>query len=609
VDTRDEDAPAEQGEERNRREVSARDVRDVTVIRTGPQHLDGPVLVVAGDAARVDSLVDVLANSGVTAYGATSAPDALKLQATHNPRVMVVDDQLGDTTPAALTTALRSEGRDGLPPMVLLTGYASLDAAMEAMGQFDAYLVKPAPMHVFVATVRNALRREWLTVEHRSLAERLRRLDDFQALYDPLTDLPNRALLDDRLSQALATCQRDGNALAVLFIDLDGFKVVNDLFGHHVGDQLLREVGERLASTRRKSDTVARFGGDEFVVVCPSIGSSATACRIAEDILGELGRPFVVDGIEHRLSASVGIMVTTAGAAGFTPETLLRNADTAMYRAKEQGRGCWELFDQTMHDRVEERFEVERGLRAGIANGELSLAYQPLVHLGTGELVGAEALLRWHRPDHGTVLPGGFLQVAEETGLIDTLGTWVLDRALEELAAWQAMQVLPEHFRLWVNVSPHQLANPTFPDKVHDLLEAHGVAPERLGLEIIEAALLNHGVMITALSRLRESGVGLNLDDFGAGHSNLEWLQELPITGLKMDRRFVERLAGEPEGRGVAVAQGLVDLGHALGLSVVAEGVETRTQAQALASMGCEYGQGYFFGYPGVPAQLWPEAS
>jgi diguanylate cyclase (GGDEF)-like protein len=597
------------GEQREDKEQRGVAIGDVTVIRSGPHPPDGPVLVVAGDPERVDSLVEVLTNAGVVAYGATTTPDALKLQTTHSPRVVVVDDQLADTSVADLGRALRAEPREGVPPLVLLTGYASLDSAMEAMGQFDAYLVKPAPMHVFVSTVRNALRREWLMIEHRSLAERLRRLDDFQALYDPLTDLPNRALLDDRLGQALAGCQRDGTGLAVLFTDLDGFKVVNDLFGHHVGDHLLREVGGRLASTRRKSDTVARFGGDEFVVVCPAIGSSATACRIAEDILTELGRPFVVDGIEHALSASIGIMVTAAGAAGYSPETLLRNADTAMYRAKEQGRGCWELFDQTMHDRVEERSEVERGLRAGIANGELALAYQPLVHLETGALVGAEALLRWHRPDHGTVLPGAFLQVAEETGLIDALGGWVLEEALGELAAWQAMRVVPEHFRLWLNVSPHQLANPDFARHTLDLLDGNGIDPERLGFEIIEAALLNHGTMITALNTLHDRGVGLHLDDFGAGHSNLEWLEELPITGLKMDRRFVDRLGSGTDGRGAAVARGLVDLGHALGLSVVAEGVETRDQAQALVSMGCEYGQGYFFGYPGVAAQLWPGAA
>ena len=567
---------------------------------------EGTVLVVASDPARLESLVDVLSTSGITALGASSGADALKVEASHSPQVVVIDDQLVDITSAALSRAIREEHRDNVPPIVILTGYASLDATMESTGEFDTYLVKPVPMQVFVSAVRNAIARDSLVVEHRTLLERLKRLDDFQALYDPLTGLPNRALLDDRLGQALATCQRDGTSLAVLFIDLDGFKVVNDLFGHQVGDQLLREVGERLAGTRRKSDTVARFGGDEFVVVCPSIGSSATACRIAEEILGQLVEPVSVDGVQHQLTASIGIMVTTAGATGNTPETLLRNADTAMYRAKEQGRNCWELFDQTMHDRVEERFEVERGLRAGIENDELSLAYQPLVNLETGDLVGAEALLRWHRPDHGTVLPSGFLQVAEETGLIEQLGTWVLQRALGELATWQAMRVVPSRFRLWVNVSPHQLANPHFAESVHDLLDANGLAPELLGFEIIEAALLNHGSMVNSLSMLRDQGVGLNLDDFGAGHSNLEWLQELPITGLKMDQRFVERLESRTDRRGVAIARGLVDLGHALGLSVVAEGVETRGQAQALAAMGCEYAQGYYFGYPGVPGQLWP---
>jgi len=490
-------------------------------------------------------------------------------------------------------------------PVLLLTGYASIDSAVASVGQLDAYLIKPVAPQVFLQTIRNALARRGLVTENRSLVERLQRLNAYQALYDPLTGLPNRALLDDRLSQTLAAARRTGSCLAVLFVDLDGFKVVNDLFGHHVGDQLLREMADRLAGARRQSDTVARFGGDEFVVVCPDIKTSAAACRIAEHLLLELAQPVKVEGVEHRLTASVGIAVTGPGALSQSTETLLRNADTAMYRAKEEGRDGWELFDDAMRDRVLERFEVERGLRAGMNNGDLALAYQPFVDLGSGEVVGAEALLRWHRADHGTILPVSFLPVAEESGLIVPIGHWVLDRALSDLSSWERAGLAGEGFHLWVNVAPHQLANPRFADEVAALLETHDVPASRLGLEIVEEALRDVGATEKVLHELRQLGVSLNLDDFGAGHSNLSWLQELPITGLKIDRRFVATLDMLGDTRGAAIVGGLVNLGHALGLEVVGEGVETEAQAEALRAMGCELAQGYHFGYPGTAKQLW----
>ena len=420
-----------------------------------------------------------------------------------------------------------------------------------------------------------------------------------------MTGLPNRALLDDRLNQAIATCRRTGSQLAVLFVDLDGFKVVNDLFGHHVGDQLLCEMADRLGDARRQSDTVARFGGDEFVVVCPDIKSSAAACRIADHLLEELAVPAEIGGVEHRLTASVGIALTGPGAADVNPETLLQNADTAMYRAKEEGRADWELFDDSMRDRVLQRFEVERDLRAGMELGELAVVYQPLVDLETGAMTGAEALLRWHRPGHGTVLPASFLTVAEESGLIVPLGRWALDRALADLASWRADGVVPTRFRLWLNLSPRQLVNPNFASLAAEMVGAYDIPPALVGFEVVEDALRDVGATVSVLGALRQEGFSISLDDFGAGHSNLSWLQDLPITGLKIDRRFVSTLDLRGDLRSTAIVRGLVSLGHSLGLSVVAEGVETKAQGDALRSLGCELAQGYFFGYPGTSAQLW----
>ncbi|HXX91561.1 MAG TPA: EAL domain-containing protein [Acidimicrobiales bacterium] len=564
---------------------------------------EGLVLVVDDDESIRETLVNVLASASVRAVGAGSAKEALKLLRLHEPAVVVVDYRLPDSSGIELAKEIKD--LDPEMPVLLLTGFASLDSAIASVGQLDAYLIKPVAPQTFLQTIRNALARRGLVAENKNLVERLQRLNAYQALYDPLTGLPNRALLDDRLSQAIASSRRTGTSLAVLFVDLDGFKVVNDLFGHHVGDQLLREMADRLAEARRSSDTVARFGGDEFVVVCPDVRTSAAACRIAEHLLEELSRPAMVDGVEHRLTASVGIAVTSRGALSQSAETLLRNADTAMYRAKEEGRDGWEIFDDAMRDRVLERFEIERGLRAGMENGDLSLAYQPMVDLRTGAVVGAEALLRWHRAGYGTVLPGGFLSVAEESGLIVPIGRWVLEEALKDLARWQHEQRVPDGFRLWVNVSPHQLANPHFADLVGELMDERDLPLRHLGVEIIEEALRDVGATAKVLQALRELGVSVNLDDFGAGHSNLSWLQELPITGIKIDRRFVANLDRLGDDRGSAIVSGLIGLGKALGLSIVGEGVENRAQADTLERMGCEHAQGYYFGYPGPAAQLW----
>jgi len=581
---------------------------DVELAGTSPdldpvEDVNSLVLVVDDDESMRQSLIDVLATAGIRALGCGRTDDALELQSLHRPAVVVVDYRLPDGSGIDLAVALKE--RDPEVPVLLLTGHASLDSAIAAVGQLDAYLMKPVAPQTFLKTTQNALARRGLVVENRSLVKRLQRLNAYQALYDPLTGLPNRALLDDRLGQALATARRAGNIVAVLFVDLDTFKVVNDLFGHHVGDQLLRQMAERLAAARRSSDTVARFGGDEFVVVCPDVKTSAAACRIAEHLLSELAAPAEVEGLEHRLTASVGIALSGPGMAGQSSETLLRNADTAMYRAKEEGGAGWELFDDAMRDRVLERFEVERGLRTGIDAGSLALAYQPLVDLATGAVVGAEALLRWHREGYGTMLPGSFLSVAEESGLIVQIGRWALENALSELESARAQGCIPEPFRMWVNVSPHQLANPHFAETVAELMETHGVPASMLGIEMIEEALRDARATEIVLRGLQELGVSVNLDDFGAGHSNLSWLQDLPISGLKIDRRFVASLDVPDGARGIAIVEGLLGLGHALGLSVVGEGVETPAQARALREMGCELAQGYHFAYPGTPEQLW----
>jgi len=557
---------------------------------------DGEVVLIVDDNESLrESLSEVLKSAGIRSVDAGSAHDALRLQAIHLPTVAVVDYRLPDGSGIELAHTIKERNPD--TSVIILTGFATLDTAVDAVGQFDAYLIKPVAPQMFIRTVVNALAHRRLVAENGRLVERLEQVNAYQALHDPLTGLPNRALLDDRLRQALAGCQRTGLSVAVLFIDLDEFKVVNDLFGHQVGDHLLRNMAKRLADSCRQSDSVARFGGDEFIVVCP-VKVSADACRIAAHLLETLAEPTTIEGVEHHITGSIGIAVTGSGAPQQSAETLLRDADTAMYRAKEAGRARWELFDNAMRARVMDRFEIERGLRNALEDGGLANAYQPLVDIQSGSLVGAEALVRWDRAGHGTLLPGSFLDVAEDSGLIVPIGTWVLDKALSDLAQWKAEGTVAERFRLWVNISPCQITVPQFPGLVRDLLDAHGVEPESLGLEILEQALVDMGASVKVLWELREMGVSLNLDDFGAGHSNLSWLRELPITGIKIDRQFVAGLGVQGNDRGPAIVSGLIKLCEALGLVVIGEGVETEAQANALSSMGCQLAQGYYFGYP-----------
>lgn len=340
------------------------------------------VLVVDDDISTRASLLAVLAGAGIPAIGAASAEQALAFHADHAPALAVIDYLLPDRNGLELAQALKE--REPALPVLLLTGSSSLEAAIAAVGQVDGYLLKPMATETFVDAVRRGLAQGALVAENRNLASRLERLSQNQALYDPLTGLPNRALLDDRINQALAICRRNHSTLAILFIDLDGFKAVNDLFGHHVGDLALRELANRLAEPRRRTDTVARFGGDEFVVVCPDVESVDVAFRIAEVILAELSRPVVIGSTEHRLTASIGIVVTAPGDPLATADALLRDADLAMYGAKDEGKAAWKLFDETMRARAASRHEIEQGLRVAMEKDELVLEYQPIIDLQSG---------------------------------------------------------------------------------------------------------------------------------------------------------------------------------------------------------------------------------
>ena len=440
--------------------------------------------------------------------------------------------------------------------------------------------------------------------ERKGLEERLAH----RALHDDLTNLANKTLAVDRLGHALA--RRDGAGVALLFVDLDNFKYVNDSLGHAAGDRLLVEVADRLRACAGSMDTVARFGGDEFVVVLEDRGGDAAA-GVADRIVAELGVPFELDGREVFVTASVGISLGGSDGTGSDgmdsddPEGLLRSSGVAMYEAKEAGKNRHVLFDASMDGRSSRRITLESGLRRALEREEFTLRYQPLVGVKGGEIVGLEALVRWDRPGRGLVSPAEFVPLAEETGLILPIGRLVLDEACARACEWReeasrggASGPGPT---VWVNLSARQVQEPGLIGSVSEALAASGLDPECLGLEITESVAMDAGGLSAqrtaeTLQALKDLGVKLAIDDFGTGYSSLSYLKRLPVDSLKIDRSFVAGLTRENEDR--AIVSAVIDLARAIGLRVTAEGVETTEQLRILAELGCHHAQGYGISRP-----------
>jgi len=414
-----------------------------------------------------------------------------------------------------------------------------------------------------------------------------------EVLHDRLTGLPNRALFVDRLTQGLArTARRESSLLAVLFIDLDRFKLVNDSLGHEAGDHLLVEVASRLQSVLRSGDTAARFGGDEFTLVCEEVEDEAQAESIARRVLSVLAVPFLLaDGPVH-VTASVGIALSD-GTVAARPEDLLRDADAALHRAKDLGKARYELFDERLRAHAVARLQTESALHEALDLGQLRVHYQPEVDLRTGEIVGAEALVRWEHPLNGLVPPDDFIPLAEETGLIDQIGRWVLREACWQAARWRDARPGTAPFVVGVNLSPRQLT-PDVVTLVASALAETGIDPAQLGLEVTETALVADGdAAVAVLHDLRALGVRLVIDDFGTGYSSLAYLRRLPVEGVKIDRSFVANIATSHEDSAIVAA--VCGMASALGLSPVAEGVETAAQLAEVVRLGCDAAQGWYF--------------
>jgi len=467
----------------------------------------------------------------------------------------------------------RSIGRSGAQVWQLMSGVPIVDAD----GRFIGY------------------RGTALDITERKQAEsRIAEL----ATRDPLTGLPNRLLLSDRLSRGIANAQREGGSLAVMFIDLDHFKRVNDTLGHEVGDQLLREVSKRIGGLLRKGDTLARLGGDEFVIVLEGLKAAEDAGQVAQKVINLLAQPYDAGGHILNTGGSIGIAIYPGD--GADANTLMRHADTAMYVAKSSGRKNYQFFSAEMNVRATERLRLEAGLRGAVERGELRVFYQARVDIATDTLTGAEALLRWHHPEHGLLSAGRFLPLVEESGLIHAIGEWVLATACDQVQGWHGLH--GPAFAISVNVSPKQF-NRALLGRVRAALDSSGLEPRLLELEVTEAALArNQEEARAVLGGLRNLGVRVVVDDFGTGYSSMSQLRRFAIDGIKIDRSFVRGMIANADDR--IVVKAMIDMARSLRINTIAEGVETQAELELLKSMGCEEYCGHLLAEAGTAGEF-----
>jgi diguanylate cyclase (GGDEF)-like protein/PAS domain S-box-containing protein len=495
----------------------------------------------------------------------------------------IIDGQTRQTARDPMEMAVAQDRTVGLTVNCVLIRRDGLESAIEDSA---------APIHDRAGRVTGAV-----IVFHDVSAARAMSVEmTHSAQHDIVTGLPNRLLLNDRISQAIALAHRQSRSIAVIFLDLDHFKYINDSLGHDIGDGLLQCVSKRLLAGVRGSDTVSRQGGDEFVILLSEITSPGDAATSARKVLLSLSAPCVVGGQDLHIDGSIGISIFPED--GEDAETLVKNADTAMYHAKESGRNNFQFFKAEMNLKAVERQSVEGDLRRALEREEFLLHYQPKVNLLTGEIIGAEALIRWQHPDRGLVSPCQFVPIAEDCGLIIEIGHWVLREACRQAREWQDAG-LPIK-RISVNVSAAEFRSKTFLEGVRDTLKETGLDASCLDLELTEGVLMKHAESTTAvLQELKTMGVHLAVDDFGTGYSSLSYLQQFPIDVLKIDQSFIQRITGDPDDSPIVSA--VIDMGKNLKQRVIAEGIETHEQLAFLQAHHCEEGQGYLFSRP-LPA-------
>lgn len=500
-----------------------------------------------------------------------------------------------DSGTHAIVADWEHETHHTMPPVLRAFGAASslavvIDGKSRPFGVLDVHATEPHRFSAkdvpFVQAAANVLAD---AIERHAADQALR----YRVLHDSLTGLPNRLSFVDALGEALDKAAVSGSPVGILFLDLDHFKLINDSLGHHAGDALLRAVAPRLRSHLRPGDIVARFGGDEFGILIDRLADEGEALAIADRVAAAFAQPFSLDGVDHFVSASTGVAVAAEGRSA-NAELLIRDADAAMYRAKEGGRARCVLFDAEMRAGAMRRLEVERELRHALEREELALHYQPVVNLRSGEIDGLEALVRWRHPERGMLDPSEFVSIAEDSGLIEPIGRWVQERACRQALEWHQLRPDSRPLDVAVNLSARQVAHRDLAATVEEVIARTGLDPVHLRLEITESVLVEESATaISTLEKLNELGVRLVLDDFGTGYSSLAYLNRFPFHALKIDRSFVEALGIEQEA--TAIVEAIIGMARALSLEVIAEGVESEIQLSELRRLECDYAQGHLF--------------
>jgi len=544
------------------------------------------VLAIDDDNINLEILKILLQKMDLDPLIEESSERALKRVLQEPPDIILLDIMMTNIDGFEVCRRLKADRRTADIPIIFISAKndpSDIAYGLE-LGAAD-YIVKPIQFIELKARIGTVCR--MLDLQEKLIS---------QANTDKLTGIANRTLLLDRLGVVIERAKRQKSCLfAILYLDLDKFKNTNDSLGHHYGDQLLIEVSKKLNACVRSEDTVARMGGDEFAILLDGINDFSEAITITERIQHALRQPMHLDDNVVTVSSSMGIVVSASGQV--TQEVILRNADTAMYRAKEMGKDCYQLFDPIMQEQVQQRLDLKISLQRAIDQEEFVLHYQPIVELQTGTLKGFEALIRWQDPDRGWVSPLDFIPLCEETGLIMPIGQWVLEQACRQLSLWNEKFPLPNPLSINVNISIKQLSSNDIIEQISSILKRSQLDPCCLNLEITESMLMNYPDLITStLDKIKALSVGLSLDDFGTGFSSLSYLHQLPVDNLKVDRSFIERITTDKNG--AKMVQTIVWLTQHLGLTTVAEGIETPEQLAYLKDIGCQYGQGYYFSKP-----------
>lgn len=549
------------------------------------------ILVAEDDPVSRRLIEKTLTKWGYDVTLACDGQEALKiLRYAQAPKLVILDWMMPGADGPQICREIRKRGSEPYTYVILLTAKSQKEDIIEGLDAgADDYITKPFDTHELKARLRAGSRILDLQSALLSMREELQD----QATHDFLTGLPNRLLFSDRLTQRLAESHRTQGMLAVMFLDLDRFKLVNDALGHNVGDLLLKQVAERLTSCLREVDTVARMGGDEFTIILSDMASPSDATEVAERVIETFSTPFQID--EQQLYATTSIGISVYPADGADVETLVRSADTAMYRAKEHGGSHYQLCTESMACVPTAKMKLENSLRRALEFNELVLHYQPRVTCRSGSMLGAEALLRWQHPELGLLFPDQFIPLAEESGLIVPIGEWVLREACTQNKTWQDEGLVP--LEVAVNVSVKQIQQSDFVTTVRNALNDTGLSPEYLGLELTESTLMDNPALASdVLRELKDMGVQVHIDDFGTGHSSLSYLKDLPTDSVKIDRSFLKNIATDPDN--AAIAGAVIAMAHSLNLKVVAEGIETLDQLEFLRSLNCDEMQGYFVSRP-----------